>query len=128
LTVILLRAKGHRNARSPGHDAAGDVLNTPGPDPAFACRRRSRQDHANRGHQVGWLATIDSDFEAGRGGAMRLRDGRYECTLCGAVLDVPTDQEPQVVIKAKSGSPNFRVIIYKGVEIHACPIGGTRQS
>ena len=55
---------------------------------------------------------------------MRLRDGRYECTLCGAILDLPADREPQVVIKAKSGSPNMRTIIYEGHEIHACPIGG----
>ena len=54
---------------------------------------------------------------------MRLRDGRYECTLCGAILDLPTDREPQVVIKARSGSPNMRAIIYEGTEIHSCPIG-----
>jgi hypothetical protein len=53
---------------------------------------------------------------------MRVHDGRYECQLCGAVLDIPTDEEPQVVIKARSGTPNVRVIIYKGREIHACPI------
>jgi hypothetical protein len=57
---------------------------------------------------------------------MRLRDGRYECTLCRAVLDIPTDHEPQVVIKTKSGSPRMRVVIYDGKEIHACPIGRTR--
>lgn len=54
---------------------------------------------------------------------MRLRDDRYECTLCGAVLDIPTDHAPQVVIKTKSGSPRMRVIISNGKEIHACPIG-----
>jgi hypothetical protein len=51
---------------------------------------------------------------------MRLHDGKYECVLCGAVLDVPTDREPQVVIKAASGQPNTRTIVYDGKEIHAC--------
>jgi hypothetical protein len=54
---------------------------------------------------------------------MRLHDGRYECTLCGAVLEIPTDQEPKVVIKATSGSRNMRTIISEGKEIHSCPIG-----
>ena len=53
---------------------------------------------------------------------MRLIDGRYECTLCGAVLDVPSDPEPRVVIKG--GKPNMRAIYYKGKEIHSCPMGG----
>lgn len=53
---------------------------------------------------------------------MRLHDGRYECVLCGAVLDIPTDVEPAVVIKGAAGRPNLRAIIYKGKEIHACPI------
>jgi hypothetical protein len=54
---------------------------------------------------------------------MRLHDGRYECTLCGAVLEVATDQEPKVVIKATSGSRNMRTIVHEGTEIHSCPIG-----
>jgi hypothetical protein len=70
---------------------------------------------------INWLAR-DNRQQLG-GATVRLRDGRYECTLCGAVLDIPTDQEPQVVIKAKSGSPRMRVILYNGKESHACPIG-----
>ena len=54
---------------------------------------------------------------------MRLHDGRYECTLCGAVLEIPTDREPKVAIKATSGSRNMRTIIYEGKESHSCPIG-----
>jgi hypothetical protein len=53
---------------------------------------------------------------------MRLHDGRYECVLCGAVLEVPTDHEPLVVIKAAGGKPNIRVIVYEGKEVHACPM------
>jgi len=50
------------------------------------------------------------------------RDGRYECTLCGAVLDIPEDKVPLVLIAAASGEPNMRAIIVEGEEIHRCPI------
>jgi hypothetical protein len=53
---------------------------------------------------------------------VRLHDGRYECILCGAVLDIPTDKQPQVVIKAAGGSPNMRTIVYDGHEVHRCRI------
>ena len=54
---------------------------------------------------------------------MRLIDGCYECAVCGAVLDIPGDEKPRVVIKSTSGKPHMRAIIYDGVEIHACPVG-----
>jgi hypothetical protein len=53
---------------------------------------------------------------------LRRRDGRYECTLCGAVLDIPEDKVPLVVITAASGEPNMRAIMVEGTEIHRCPI------
>jgi len=53
---------------------------------------------------------------------MRLTDGRYQCLLCGAILDIPTDSEPHVVIVAASGEPNMRTIVYEGVEIHRCEV------
>ncbi len=53
---------------------------------------------------------------------MRLRKGKYECELCEAVLDVPTDKKPKVVIAAASGKPMMRTIVYEGKEIHRCPI------
>jgi hypothetical protein len=53
---------------------------------------------------------------------MRLTDGRYQCLVCGAVLDIPTDREPHVVIVAASGAPNMRTIVYEGVEIHRCEV------
>jgi hypothetical protein len=57
---------------------------------------------------------------------MRLKDGRYECAHCGAVLDVPVVQDPVVVIHAASGQPTVRVLTYEGREIHRCEIS-TRQ-
>jgi hypothetical protein len=51
---------------------------------------------------------------------MRLNDGRYECTLCGAVLDISPEKVPLVVIVAASGQPNMRTIRVDGVEIHRC--------
>jgi hypothetical protein len=56
---------------------------------------------------------------------MRLHDGRYECTLCGAVLDIPAEKVPVVVIVAAGGQPNMRTIRVDGVEIHRCELGGS---
>jgi hypothetical protein len=53
---------------------------------------------------------------------VRRRDGRYECTLCGAVLDISEDKVPLVLISASSGEPNMRSIVVEGEEIHRCPI------
>ena len=54
---------------------------------------------------------------------MRLHDGRFECTLCGAVLDIPAEKVPLVVIVAASGQPNMRTIRVDGVEVHRCEVG-----
>ncbi len=51
---------------------------------------------------------------------MRLIDGRYTCVLCGAVLDIPLTENPQVVVIAASGKPNERALRYGGEEIHRC--------
>jgi hypothetical protein len=40
---------------------------------------------------------------------MRLRDGRYECTLCGAILDVPEELTTTMEAAELSGD-----------EIHRC--------
>lgn len=53
---------------------------------------------------------------------VRRLDGRYECTLCGAVLDIPEDKVPLVLITASSGAPNMRSIMVEGKEIHRCAI------
>ena len=50
---------------------------------------------------------------------VREHDGRYECTLCGAVLDLAVGATTRVLIKAVSGAPNVRVIVHDGNEIHA---------
>jgi hypothetical protein len=54
---------------------------------------------------------------------MRRRGHGYECALCGAVLDIPVGSTPRVVMKASSGLPNMRAIVYEGAEVHACPLG-----
>ena len=51
---------------------------------------------------------------------MRLHDGRYECAYCGALLDIPLTDDPQVTIRAASGAPNTRALMLAGREIHAC--------
>jgi hypothetical protein len=51
---------------------------------------------------------------------MRRVDGRFECVLCGSVLDVRADATPLVTLVARSGEPNMRVISVDGVEVHAC--------
>lgn len=59
---------------------------------------------------------------------MRLRNGHYECRLCGEVLNIATDREPLVMINAASGKPNVRVIVCDGQKIHACPTGGSVET
>jgi hypothetical protein len=49
-------------------------------------------------------------------------NGKYECTLCGAELDVAADKVPVALIKASSGTPSMRTISVDGKEIHRCPI------
>jgi hypothetical protein len=53
---------------------------------------------------------------------MRLRDGHYECTLCGAVLDITIDVQPITMVKVTGSAPAVRVILVEGVEVHCCPI------
>jgi hypothetical protein len=59
---------------------------------------------------------------------MRLVDGRYECSLCGEVLDIPFGAEPTIVFHAASGKPNTRVILVDGVEIHRCNVAGQTRA
>ena len=62
---------------------------------------------------------------------MRLRDGRYECSHCGHILDIPLIEKPRVVIRAMSGKPNVRSLELDGREIHSCvisPIGAAQQA
>jgi hypothetical protein len=51
---------------------------------------------------------------------MRVQDGRYVCALCGAVLDLPMEATPKVMIKAASGQPTWRVLSVGRKEIHRC--------
>jgi hypothetical protein len=50
---------------------------------------------------------------------MHLIDGRYQCVLCGAVLDIGPD-DPREVIVASSGKPNMRALVLGGKELHRC--------
>ena len=59
---------------------------------------------------------------------MRLHDGRYECAYCGAVLNIPLLDDPQVTINAASGEPNIRTLRFDGRVIHACEIGEPADS
>jgi hypothetical protein len=49
---------------------------------------------------------------------MRLADGRYECTLCGAILDVP--EELTALVVAAELARQGDALIVDGVEIHRC--------
>ena len=53
---------------------------------------------------------------------MREIDGRWVCEGCGAVLEVPDGEHPNVTIHAGSGQSNVRVLMLHGVEIHQCEI------
>jgi hypothetical protein len=51
---------------------------------------------------------------------MRLFGDRYQCVLCGKVLDVPAEQKPLAVMTADIDEPDMRTIRVGGVEIHRC--------
>ena len=51
---------------------------------------------------------------------MRLRNGKWECTLCGAELNVPHGRTPTVMLIGASGKRNVRTLNLDGVEIHRC--------
>ena len=55
-------------------------------------------------------------------GAMREREGRYECAHCGAVIDVPRHARPRVIIQMASEEPLVRVLTLNGKEVHRCEI------
>jgi hypothetical protein len=46
------------------------------------------------------------------------RSDNYECTLCGAIVDVPADTKPKVT--TASDEPTMRVLRFAGKEIHRC--------
>jgi len=52
----------------------------------------------------------------------RIRPDTYECSLCGAIVEVSGDARPVVMMAAQSGEPNVRVVTVEGVEVHRCVI------
>ncbi len=59
---------------------------------------------------------------------MRLRNGNYECILCGTVLNLATELEPRVTITTASGQSAMRIISYDGRPIHSCPLLGEKTA
>ena len=53
---------------------------------------------------------------------MRIRDGKFECALCSAPLDVAQGERVMVALHAASGQPNVRVLTVGEHEIHRCEI------
>jgi len=53
---------------------------------------------------------------------MRIRDGKYECALCAAPLDVAPGERVIVAVHAASGHPNVRVLTVGEREIHRSEI------
>ena len=53
---------------------------------------------------------------------MRVRDGTYQCSMCGTTLDVVPNVLPQVTIIAAGGKPNIRILTVDGREVHRCDV------
>jgi hypothetical protein len=53
---------------------------------------------------------------------VRLMDGAYECTLCGAILDIP-EALTAVAEIAEQRNCHSDAIVLDGVEIHRCDFG-----
>jgi len=59
---------------------------------------------------------------------MRLRDGQWECSLCGKALEVPSDVLPLVVIITATGRRRERALMVHGEEVHRCEVDPDRST
>jgi hypothetical protein len=50
----------------------------------------------------------------------RISAESWECTACGAVVAVPVDTTPLVVLVTVSGQARERVVTVDGAEVHRC--------
>jgi hypothetical protein len=66
---------------------------------------------------VGRTIAAKSGMSNGRNFEM-WRSDRYECTLCGAIVDVPADTKPEVT--AAGSESTMRVLSVDGKETHRC--------
>jgi hypothetical protein len=55
---------------------------------------------------------------------VRLTNGAWECAKCGAAIDAPKDALPNVVIVSATGQPDYRLIVFRGKELHRCKVVG----
>jgi ribosomal protein L34E len=53
---------------------------------------------------------------------IRRREGHYECTQCGEVLDLAPDVIPRVVVDDSHVIPKLRILNNTGKEVHHCEI------
>jgi hypothetical protein len=53
---------------------------------------------------------------------VHLRDGAYECSYCGTVLEVRPGEVPQFVIVAPANESIVRVLFLHRHEIHRCSV------
>ncbi len=58
-----------------------------------------------------------------RVGTVRLRDGRFECSDCGAFLELLLDEALRVVVYETNTRPNVRILALDRREIHRCTVG-----
>jgi hypothetical protein len=55
-------------------------------------------------------------------GGNQVREGKYACSFCGAILEISTEMSPHVTIEGKGGRPNVRILTLAGDEIHRCEV------
>jgi hypothetical protein len=53
---------------------------------------------------------------------MQQHDGTWECNHCGALLNIPVDAKPFIVVKSVGGQLTMRTVNVGSKEVHACPI------
>ena len=54
---------------------------------------------------------------------MRVRDGRYECSDCGAALELSSlDEALRVVVYETTAEPKVRILTLNGHELHRCTV------
>jgi hypothetical protein len=53
---------------------------------------------------------------------MRRKGDRYECAMCGEILDVADAAKVRTMLIQGSGTPTMRAVLVDGKEIHRCAV------
>jgi hypothetical protein len=53
---------------------------------------------------------------------MQCGQDAWKCLYCGGAVQIPRDAVPEVVYIAASGKPTYRILMFRGEEVHRCEV------